>query len=175
MNAISEKLQEPFSEDQIEWRIGQAGKTKDGRIWATCLAYVQSRAIMDRLDEVFGPFGWRDKYEHLVVDGEHGFLCTIECKAGGIIKDGRDFEAVWISKQDGAPCTNIEGFKGGISDALKRAAVKLGIGRYLYSLEAGFAQILEGREPGAKKAKTPDGTWFFWRPPALPSWALPKE
>ena len=164
VNQFAERLQEPFTEDQIEWRIGQAGKTKDGRIWATCLAYVQSRAIMDRLDEVFGPFGWQDKYEHVVIDGEDGFLCTIEVDSG----------STWISKQDGAPCTNIEGFKGGISDSLKRAAVKLGIGRYLYSLEAGFAEILDGRGPGAKKAKTPDGTWFFWKPPQLPSWALPK-
>ena len=38
----------------------------------------------------------------------------------------------WVTKTDGADDTTIEGAKGGISDALKRAAVQFGIGRYLY-------------------------------------------
>ncbi len=40
----------------------------------------------------------------------------------------------WVTKSDGAGDTNIEAEKGGISDALKRAAQKFGIGRYLYYL-----------------------------------------
>jgi hypothetical protein len=38
----------------------------------------------------------------------------------------------WITKSDGADDSNIEGAKGGISDSLKRAAVLVGVARYLY-------------------------------------------
>ena len=40
---------------------------------------------------------------------------------------------VRIVKSDGAGDTDIEGEKGAISDALKRSAVLLGIGAYLYN------------------------------------------
>ena len=49
-------------------------------------------------------------------------ICSLSCKVGDN----------WITKADGAGDTDIEGEKGGISDALKRAAVVWGIGRYLY-------------------------------------------
>ena len=38
----------------------------------------------------------------------------------------------WIGKSDGADDSNIEAAKGGLSAALKRAAVQWGIARYLY-------------------------------------------
>ncbi len=38
----------------------------------------------------------------------------------------------WVEKQDGSGPTDMEPFKGGISGALKRAAVAWGIGRELY-------------------------------------------
>ena len=67
---------------------------------------------------------------------------------------------MWISKSDGADDSNIEGAKGGLSDAFKRAAVKFGIGRYLYHPAAfngsrepaswatpeGYDQLLADRE-----------------------------
>ncbi len=40
----------------------------------------------------------------------------------------------WISKSDGAELSNYSPIKGGLSDAFKRAAVKWGIGRYLYEI-----------------------------------------
>ncbi|HCJ1354032.1 TPA: recombinase, partial [Salmonella enterica] len=30
----------PFAADDIEWRIQQSGKTRDGKVWAMVLAYV---------------------------------------------------------------------------------------------------------------------------------------
>ena len=49
-------------------------------------------------------------------------ICNLSCR----------IEGEWVTKADGADDTNIEAAKGGISDSLKRAAVLLGIGRYLY-------------------------------------------
>lgn len=154
------KLAEPFPEDMIEWRIQSCG-IKGGKAWAMCLAYIQSRAIMDRLDAVCGPEGWKVEYTIL----PDGVIATLSIKCG----------SEWVSKQDGAEQTDIESFKGGLSSALKRAGSVWGIGRYLYDLEAGFAQTSEGNAPGMRFAKTKDNQVFYWAPPKLPAWALPKK
>jgi hypothetical protein len=77
-------------------------------------------------------------------------------------------------ERDGAEQTDIESFKGGISGALKRAGAAWGIGRYLYNLEEDWADIVSDRGAGVQQGETKDGTRFFWRPPHLPAWALPK-
>jgi hypothetical protein len=84
----------------------------------------------------------------------------------------------WVTKEDGAEQTDLESFKGGLSSAIKRAAVVWGIGRYLYDLEEGYAEIVEKGTKGAHYGKLPDktgGDQFHWFPPRLPSWALPKQ
>ena len=63
MNNWSEKmvaLQQPFNFSDIKWRVQQAprGDALEGE--ALVLAYVSNRAIQNRFDEVFGPFGWKN-------------------------------------------------------------------------------------------------------------------
>src|SRR5690606_17516766 len=43
----------------------------------------------------------------------------------------------------GAGNTDVEADKGGISDAFKRAAVKWGVGRYLYGVESPWVKIVK--------------------------------
>lgn len=159
------KLSEPFKENEIEWRVGQCGKTREGKIWAKVLAYVQARAIMDRFDEACGPENWMVTYRFIGLNesAHPGVICGIGVRVRGD----------WIHKEDGAEQTDIESFKGGLSSALKRAAVPWGPGRYLYDLEEGWAQIVDQKAPGARYAKTKEGETFYWVPPALPAWALP--
>lgn len=157
---IMEKLRRPFEEEEIEWRVQQSGE-KNGKVWAVVLAYVTNRAIMDRLDEVFGVGGWKNEF--LPTPSMDGVMCGISVKIGD----------EWVTKYDGAENTQVEAVKGGLSSAMKRTAVQFGIGRYLYKLESNFAQIITGREPGSKRAKTKQGTWFYWLPPELPKFALP--
>lgn len=153
----------PFKENEIEWRIGSCGKKGNGQIWATCLAYIQARAIMDRLDEVCGPENWRVSYE---------FVSASQGTAPGVIARLSIFVGdKWITKEDGAEQTDIEQFKGGLSSALKRAGSVWGIGRYLYGLESGFAHV---DDKGRNYGKTKDGAEFHWNPPNLPQWALPQ-
>lgn len=156
------KFLTPFEESHIEWRLAQCGKKNDGGVWGTCLAYIQARAIMDRLDEVAGPEYWKAEYSFI---GTAGVICKLSIKCGG----------EWVTKEDGAEQTDIESFKGGISSALKRAAVLWGIGRYLYDLESGFIQEVTKGAPGARYGKTKDGAQFYWVPPKLPAWALPPS
>jgi hypothetical protein len=159
-----EKLKEPFKPEEVEFRLAQCGESGK-QIWAMCLAYIQARAIQDRLDQVCSPENWRVSYEFIRSETTiEGVICNLSIKVGN----------EWITKQDGAETTDIESFKGGISSALKRAGSAWGMGRYLYNLEAAFARIVEKGTPGAQFGKTKNGTQFYWLPPELPQWALPK-
>jgi hypothetical protein len=117
MTDIFDQLKAEFPRDAISWRAQSL--TKDGTK-AMALAYIDARDVMQRLDDVVGPAGWQCRYPHAT--GK-----TV-CEIG--IRVGDD----WIWKADGAGDTDIEAEKGALSDAFKRAAVRWGIGRYLYDL-----------------------------------------
>ena len=66
-----------------------------------------------------------------------------------------------------------------IHDAMKRAAVQWGIGRYLYNLPRTLARIADDGDKSAPfrgEVKDPTGKKvpFRWYAPTLPDWALPK-
>ena len=157
------RLREPFAPGDIEWRVQQAGE-KNGKPWARVLAYVTNRAIMDRLDEVVGPGNWRNEFRE---GPAGGVVCGLS-----ILVTRADGSSEWVTKWDGAENTDVEPVKGGLSNAMKRAAVQWGMGRYLYGLEEGWAKIHEG---GEHFAKTKEGKAFRWDPPTLPDWALPRD
>lgn len=168
---IAAKLAEPFDPFDIEWRVQQAGDS-NGKRWAMVLAYVTNRAIMERLDEVFGIDGWQNEYQPLP-DG--GIICGLKCWIKEVGKDGQ-----WITKYDGADKTAIEATKGGLSNAMKRAGVQWGIGRYLYRLDTTFVTLEQGKAPDGdfipafvKMPGQDKGQRHYFKRPTLPSWALP--
>ena len=144
MSEIEENLKKPFKPSVIHWRVGSTTKDKAKGI---ALAYLTSRDIMKRLDEVVGFNNWEDSYFE-TASGR--LLCTIRV----------NIEGEWYSKSDGAGDSAIEGAKGGISDAFKRAAVKWGVGRYLYYLPTEWVALNKYKQ--------------IENPPSLPRWALPK-
>lgn len=154
-----ELLDNPFEEEEIEWRAARCGKSNNGNYWVMVLAYVTNRAIMNRLDNVCGKGGWRNEYRDIPGGG-------VEC--GLSIK----IDGEWITKWDAADQTQVEATKGGRSGAMKRAAAQWGIGRYLYNLTEGFGAVSAN---GKHNAKTKQGERFKWDPPPLPEWALPKS
>ena len=155
------KLKEPFPETDLEWRLQSCGE-RNGKIWGRALAYITSRAVQDRLDEVCGPDGWQTTIRR---EGD-AYLCTLSIRV-----THEDGTTEFISRTDGADATDIEPVKGGISGAVKRVAVQFGIGRYLYNLKDGWAVICDN---GQYSGKTKEGKTFKWNPPALPADALPK-
>jgi hypothetical protein len=166
-----EKLKEPFAPSDVSWRIGQAGKKQNGDIWAKVLAYIDNRNIQDRLDSVVGPANWKNEYAK---GPEGGVLCGLSIKVDG----------EWITKWDGAENSDIEAVKGGLSDAMKRAAVQWGIGRYLYELGENWADIVDQKTQGAHYANCKvkvkgQEEWasFHWLPPrgVLPEAVKAKE
>ena len=113
-------LSSPFPRNDVHWRAQTITKNGDK---ALALAYLDARDVMDRFDAVCGPEKWQDKYEETT---KGRIICSIGIK----VRDE------WVWKSDGAGETAKEGEKGGISDALKRAAVHWGVGRYLYRLKS---------------------------------------
>jgi hypothetical protein len=120
VSELSAALSAPFDACLVRWRPGATSGTR-----ALAIPYLDARAVMDRLDAVFGLDCWRDEYEFLP-DGSA--LCRLSIRVGG----------EWLTKMDvgGQSEQPDEGDrrKSAVSDALKRTAVKFGVGRYLYRL-----------------------------------------
>jgi hypothetical protein len=154
------RLADPFDPAAIEWRVGQV--TKDGRR-CYLLAYLTARHVMTRLDNVVGAENWQDDYQQ---GPDGGIMCRIGVRVTG---------GEWVWKTDGAENTAVEAVKGGYSGAFKRAAVKWGIGRYLYDLDTVWQQVEEGWANGRGVDVSAKGKGHLgWVPtPTLPTWALP--
>ena len=137
-----EKLAAPFKDDEIEWRVGSTTKDKKKGMM---LAYVTNRAIMNRLDEVVGPENWKQTFREI----HKGIVCALSIRL--------ENSDEWITKEDGADLTNVEATKGGLSDAMKRAAVQFGIGRYLYEADSVWVELNEFGYPKTKPSKVTFG------------------
>ena len=118
---IAEALAAPFREGELRFKPQSIAGSR-----ALVVAFVDARAVQDRLDEVLGVMGWQDSYQCLP-DGS--VVCRLRVRVG----------EEWITKEDvgGQSEQPDEGDrrKAAFSDALKRAAVKFGVGRYLYRLK----------------------------------------
>lgn len=158
------KLKAPFSSDRIEWRVGSCGEKQDGSIWVRCLAYIDNRAAMERLDEVFGPT-WSHTEEFKQI-GDRA-VCTVTITIEPPVKEGdpvRLFSRTVSGSCEVEANGDIDPFKSAASGAMKRAVVNLGIGRYLYDLPEAWGVVdPKGRYDG----KTKNGTRFRWNPPSL--------
>jgi hypothetical protein len=143
-------LKREFKPKDLDFRVLRQGLRMQ-KPWAMVAVYVDARAVMDRLDQVAGPDNWKDDY--FVHDDK-----TVTCHLSLRINNE------WITKSDVGVPSNTEPMKGAFSDALKRAAVKWGVGRYLYEYKDLFAHFVEGRTPNSKTTKI-EGKYYNWEPP----------
>ncbi len=118
--------------DEVELRVAQAGKTRDGRVWAQYLIYKDARVDQRLLDETVGPLRWQKSYVFL--DGK--LYCTVSIY-DETLKD-------WVGKQDVGTESNTEKVKGEASDAFKRACFNWGIGRELYTAPDIYIDLAAG-------------------------------
>ena len=121
-------LKAPFSPSDVKWRVGATNSDKSKGL---ALAYLDARLVMDRLDTVVGQANWQATYSHALSKT----VCELSLRCGD----------EWVTKSTGAGDSDIEGEKGALSDAFKRAAVLWGIGRYLYNLDSPWVQLVKGR------------------------------
>jgi hypothetical protein len=145
-DAMLKQLKQPFDPKFVKWRVGATNSDKTKGI---ALAYIDSREVQKRLDDVCGVGGWQDRY--IPLDG--GFICELD-----IWIDDR-----WVTKSNTAGYTHVDPIKGGGSGALKRAASAWGVGRYLYYLPNVWAEI----KPQGK-------SYVLAEIPDLPEWAKPN-
>jgi len=124
---IINKLCAPFPYSEVEAKIQVTTGDKTSGL---AVFYINSRAIQNRLDETVGAFNWRNQF---TLWHDNSQICGIS-----ILNEER---GEWITKYDGAENSDIESIKGGLTDALKRAAVLWGIGRYLYQIDGVWVEI----------------------------------
>jgi hypothetical protein len=132
LTELRDELAAPFPPERISWRVKQVYEQKNS---ALVLAYIDARDVYERLDEVVGVGGWQCRHD----DGGDGRLtCSI----------GLELNGQWVWKSDGAGSRQAsaglseqDANKGDYSDALKRAAVAWGIGRYLYAMGRTYADV----------------------------------
>jgi hypothetical protein len=80
---LFDELCRPFACEEIDWRIGSTNADKSKGM---ALAYMDARAVMDRLDGVCGPDGWQCNY----TPGVNGsIICNIGIRMPPAIGYGR--------------------------------------------------------------------------------------
>lgn len=167
LQKIRELLSEPFDPGEIKWRVTATStqQTKHGpQKRGQLVAYADQRAYTDRLNEVFGEWGWTRNYDVQVAQ-------NFERRAPGDKKQTAvSAKVVVVSKvtihglgshtgvgeewaDDENAATRAE------AQAFKRACACFGLGRYLYDLDKAWVDLDQYNRP----VHTPN----------LPDWALP--
>jgi hypothetical protein len=167
LNKIRERLSEPFDPSEIKWRVTATStqQTKHGpQKRGQLIAYADQRAYTDRLNEVFGEWGWTRDYDVQVAQ-------NFERRAPGDKKETAvAAKVVVVSKvtihglgshtgvgeewaDDENAATRAE------AQAFKRACACFGLGRYLYDLDKIWIDLDQYNRP--------------LHTPSLPDWALP--
>lgn len=128
-------LAAPFAHDEV--RVRPQGTRQ--------IQYITARTVMNRLDEVLGPACWWDDY----VPQENSVICRLTIR----LPDGTT-----LTKSDAGGYAGMsdsgDDDKSGFSDAFKRAAVKFGIGRYLY--RDGVPRFVHERHQDHDRTAAPD-------------------
>ena len=139
---LEEKLKYPIP---YKWKIQSFNKAGDK---GQCVAYIDARDVMDRLDKAIGIENWQDSYRR---DDKGRLICRIE-----LFIDGK-----WIGKEDTGVEGNFEMEKSEFSDAFKRSAVKWGIGRFLYDLDIQWVNVQNKRPVDESGKRIYDLTKYF--------------
>ena len=120
---VYKRLSAPFPEAMIKWYAGVFNKD---RTKALPLAYIDARDVMDRLDEVLGPGGWTTTFREDLAG--RTVICRLALRLNGVEVWREDVGEESDQKEEG------NRRKAAFSNALKRAAVQFGIGRYIYHI-----------------------------------------
>lgn len=125
---LQEIQEELKKEIPFKWRVQSFSKFKPQ---ATCVAYIDSRDVQDVLD---ANCLWSDRY----YEENNMLFCEIT-----IYADGREYK-----RSDTGSESIADAKKGHSSDAFKRAAVKFGVGRFLYSQPIKYIKANEVKNTG---------------------------
>ena len=127
---ISAALREPFSPRDVDFRVQGRANEQTGK--AAVVAYIDARAVQDRLDTVVGAGNWSFDWQPVVVD------------KGEVMVAKGTLTIFGVAKSDAGSASNFEQSLGAVSHCFKRTAVQWGIGRYLYSVPSAWVSIEKG-------------------------------
>jgi len=172
LEEIRRQLLDPFDPAEIKWRVtatstqnGRNGTVKRGQL----VAYADQRAYTDRLNEIFGEWGWTRTYNVQVAQNfervtRHGAkgekqstICAKVVVVSTVTVNGLGSHTgvgeEWADDENSA--TRAE------AQAFKRACACFGLGRYLYDLDKVWEDLDQYNRPV--------------REPNLPEWAIPAH
>jgi hypothetical protein len=163
---IREQLAEPFDPGEIKWRVTATStkQTKQGlQKRGQLAAYADPRAYTDRLNEVFGEWGWTRDYavqvaqnfeRRALADRNKSAVCAKIVVVSKVTILGLGSHTgvgeEWADDENAA--TRAE------AQAFKRACSCFGLGRYLYDFDTIWADLDQSGRP--------------LHTPNLPDWAL---
>jgi hypothetical protein len=169
---IRNQLLDPFDPSEIKWRVtatsnqqSRNGPVKRGQL----VAYADQRAYTDRLNEIFGEWGWTRTYnvqvaqnfERTLNKGANGQKQSVICAKVVVVStvsvnglgSHTGVGEEWADDENSA--TRAE------AQAFKRACACFGLGRYLYDLDKIWEDLDQYNRPV--------------RNPNLPDWAIPAH
>jgi hypothetical protein len=164
---IRHQLTEPFDPGEIKWRVTATStkQTKQGPVRRGQLAaYADPRAYSDRLNDVFGEWGWTRDYNVQVAQNFERRALSEKNKPSVCAKivvvskvtvlglgSHTGVGEEWADDENAA--TRAE------AQAFKRACSCFGLGRYLYDFDTSWVDLDQSGRP----VHTPN----------LPNWAVP--
>jgi hypothetical protein len=166
---IKARLLEPFDPTEIKWRVTATATTQTKRgpqKRGQLVAYADQRAYTDRLNDVFGEWGWTRTYNVQVAQnferrsGSDRNQTAVSAKVvvvSTVMVHGLGAHTgvgeEWADDENAA--TRAE------AQAFKRACACFGLGRYLYDLDKVWVDLDQYNRPT--------------QTPALPDWAQPRK
>lgn len=138
---LYERLREPFDLRYINWKINNynSAKTK-----AQITFHIDARAVQHKLNQELGLGGWSFTYIPLMT--EHAVQGKLEL----LIDDKK------VVKEDAGYASNNfsgEWLKDAVSDCLKRCAVHIGLGHFLYALPMKWIDLESNAQKYLSKAQ----------------------
>jgi hypothetical protein len=167
LKEIHRQLAEPFDPGEIKWRVTATStqQTKHGlQKRGQVVAYADQRAYSDRLNEVFGEWGWTRNYDVQVAQNferrapgdktQKAASAKVVVVAKVTVHGLGSHTGVgeeWADNDNAATAAEAQAFK--------RACSVFGLGRYLYDVPAVWVDLDQYNRPV--------------QTPTLPDWAMP--
>lgn len=137
--------------------------------------YIDARMVVERLNAVVGAGAWEDAYRPLNVGQEALAVgIPVECSLSVLGVTKTDVGQISPGEKDDKM------WKSAYSDAFKRAAVKFGIGAYLYGGAQVWAAVKVGNN-GKVQGFSPEGIahakreYVKWMTALAPLWGVPLD
>lgn len=149
-------LRRPFTPQAVKWKIQSATPKEDEAKWALIVGYIDARLVMERLNMVCGG-SWSEK------------PVRVEGQANALMYELTVFDQTHIDIGVGQGQSEDMKLKAIHSDALKRTAVRFGVGVSLYAMPQFWLPVAaeEHEEGGAPTIKRISGGKKKGRPSYL--------